>query len=49
MDLTYKKALEIAQAIEVAFWDISDSQKQLPTTAMVQRLQVQKSKFSSSY
>ena len=44
-DLTYKKALEITQAMEVAAHDINDLQKQLPTTATVQRLQVQKSKL----
>ena len=34
-DLTYKKALEIAQAMEVAACDINDIQKQLQHTAMV--------------
>ena len=40
-DLTYKKALEIAQAMELAARDINDLQKQLPHTSMVQRLQTQ--------
>ena len=41
-DLTYKKSLKIAQAMEVAAHDVNDLQKQLPTTATVQHLQVQK-------
>ena len=48
-DLTYKKALEIAQAMEVAAHDINDLQKELPHTATVQRLQIQKSKVSICY
>ena len=49
VDLTYKKACEIAQPMEVSTQDINDLQKQLPTTAMVQCLHVQKLKLSSCY
>ena len=48
-DLTYKKALEIAQAMEVAARDINDLQKQFPHTATVQRLQTQKHKVLVCY
>ena len=40
-NLTYKKAFEIARAMEVAARDINDLQKQLLHTATVQRLQIQ--------
>ena len=42
-------SLEIALAIEVAAWDINELQKKSPTTATVQRLQVQTSKLSSCH
>ena len=42
-------SLEIEQAIQVATGDINELQNQSPTTATVQRLQIQKSKLSSRY
>ena len=45
--LTYKKALEMAQVMEVVACDINNFQKQILILTTVQSLQEQKFKFSS--